>query len=1001
MTSRLETDPLDLFDLHNYEMDLDPEKNMFNFQKPPCNYYSEEEFNSKVDLQNFFSLVHFNCRSLYANINKINDYLAAFKSKFSVIAFSETWLNMEKGDDLGINGYRLFHTDRPEKRGGGVALYVDYKYNCEMVENMSVAIDDLLESVAIEIQLETNRSVIIFCVYRAQGSKIEEFQKKLSELIDILPPQKSLMLCGDFNMDFMNPQDCITIKEFVNEMYCKHVFPVITRPTRVTSTGATLLDNIFLNEIQNITQNGILLSDLSDHLPIFIVCQLKPLVKTPKDKTPKFIRMRTQREINLFRQDLVNFDWDSVCVTDVNEAYEIFVKNYVNLYNKNCPFKLKKTSTFVNKPWITPGLQKACRKKNKMYGNFVKYRTKTLEVKYKTYKNRLTTIMRRAEKDYYKNKLEKNKHNNKGIWKTLKEVSNRHSQDKRIPEYFVHEGKVINDQTQIANEFNSFFVNVGTNIVKHRENLIHTESASLQQNTKKILNSIYIDEITEQDILTIVRKSKNKTSTDCDGIDMIIVKQTIDCILRPLLYIFNLSFRTGIFPKKMKVAKIIPIFKQNDEHVFTNYRPVSVLSQFSKIIEKWFIQKLDVFLEKNSLLFEYQYGFRSNRSTSTALIHLTEEILAAIDKKQFVVSLFLDLQKAFDTVNHSILLSKLGNYGIRGIVYKWLDSYLNNRQQYVQINHSKSKYETVFSGIPQGSVIGPKLFILFINDIHEISKKLNFLLFADDTTVYRSGENLESVITSMEKELVVLQRWFDANKLVLNWEKTKCMIFGTRNYGENRYIKIDGTVINNVSEVKFLGVILDNKLSWKLHIDYISKKISKNIGILYKVKRILDKDALHILYCSLIAPYLLYCNEVWGKACKCYSNRLILQQKKVMRIINHTGPRQHTHELFVKSNILKFSDLVQLNTAVTMWKIKNRLVPDHICCKFKLITDDKNRRKGDFYLPYVRTSLRQRGFVFTGIKVWNSLITEIKKSSTISQLKRLYKKEFFENYKLF
>uniref|UniRef100_A0A8C6TYG5 Reverse transcriptase domain-containing protein n=1 Tax=Neogobius melanostomus TaxID=47308 RepID=A0A8C6TYG5_9GOBI len=284
---------------------------------------------------------------------------------------------------------------------------------------------------------------------------------------------------------------------------------------------------------------------------------------------------------------------------------------------------------------------------------------------------------------------------------------------------------------------------------------------------------------------------------------MFIVKKTVDCILKPLSYIFNLSFISGVFPQKMKTAKIIPIFKNGDKHMFNNYRPISILSQFSKNIEKWFTIKLDSFLEEKNILFDYQYGFRSNRSTSAALIHFTEEVLAAIDHSQYMVSVFLDLKKAFDSVNHE-LLSKLQDYGIRGHVFKWLESYLQNRQQYVQFDQLNSKHETVVCGIPQGSIIGPKLFILFINDIYEATKRMGFLLFADDTTVYKSGSDLDTLLSCVSTEMANLKKWFDQNKLLLNWEKNKYMIFGTRKIEGNINITIDNSRIERVTKITFL-----------------------------------------------------------------------------------------------------------------------------------------------------------------------------------------------------
>lgn len=240
----------------------------------------------------------------------------------------------------------------------------------------------------------------------------------------------------------------------------------------------------------------------------------------------------------------------------------------------------------------------------------------------------------------------------------------------------------------------------------------------------------------------------------------------MNCIVKPLSYIFNLSFQSGIFPNRMKVAKVVPLYKDGDKHMFTNYRPISLLSQFSKVLEKKFVQKLDEFIEKKKqLLNESQYGFRLGRSTASATMNIVEDIVNATDNKKHTIGVFIDLKKAFDTVDHSILLSKLKLYGVRGIVLDWLSSYLNKRQQYVQYNNNKSNNMQIKCGIPQGSVLGPKLFILYINDICDVSKLLNFVLFADDTNIYLSGNDLNELVISMEQEMVKVKEWFDINRL--------------------------------------------------------------------------------------------------------------------------------------------------------------------------------------------------------------------------------------------
>uniref|UniRef100_A0A8C6MEW6 Reverse transcriptase domain-containing protein n=1 Tax=Nothobranchius furzeri TaxID=105023 RepID=A0A8C6MEW6_NOTFU len=981
----------------DYENNIDPDGNLLNTINDNCKYYTNDQFNSSVDLGHF-SLIHINCRSLYVSFDQINAYMKTFKHQFEVIALSETWLNEEKGTDFDMVGYHLFYTNRGKKKGGGVALYVKSALKCKILDSMAVAVEDMMECVAVEIEMEKTRNIIVACIYRTPGSNLQCFKERCETLIDGLNDNKSWLICGDFNIDLLNQRNKMT-RDFMDVMSSRSLYPVITQPTRITSTCATLIDNIYTNEIEKTANSGLLISDISDHLPIFIIH--KNAFKKPKELDQiKHVRIRTEDAITAFCNDLLKENWSGVYVKDVNVAYDTFLKTYKSLYNKNCPVVVCRKKINMNvEPWLTKGLLKSCKRKNKLYRDFVRYRTKATEMKYKIYKNKLTSLIRQAKKDHYNLRLKESIGDMKRTWRILNSVIRSRSQHARYPDFFTNGDKILRDKAEVVNELNSFFVNIGPSLAKSLET--QTNEAGKIQGGSKILQSMFLGDVSENEVLTIVRKSKNKTSTDCDGIDMMIVKKTIDYVVKPFTYICNLSVQSGTFPEKMKTAKVIPIFKNGDRHKFDNYRPISVLSQFSKVLEKWFVQKLDNFIEKENLLSESQYGFRSHKSTSLALLELNEELSSAIEKKQYTVGLFIDLKKAFDTIDHSILLSKLRDYGIRGIAHDWLSSYLTNRNQFVQLDDEISDSLEITHGVPQGSVLGPKLFILYINDICDVSKVLQFILFADDTNIFCSGNDLEIIIQNMVCEMSKLKKWFNDNKLFLNWNKTKFMVFGNRKTNDLVTLSIDGFLIDRVNEVRFLGVLLDHKLTWKSHIKYIKQKISKSIGILNKVKGFLEISTLQTLYYSFILPYLTYCIEVWGNTYKTNTNPLFLLQKKVLRILYKANPREHTNKYFVLSKIMKFKDLVNLKILLIMFKARNNLLPTNLQRFFVLIPkNDKSRKKPEFKRIFVRTTLKQMCISIYGVKLWNNLDDELKKCTTTDQFKKMYKDKMLKSYDL-
>lgn len=305
-------------------------------------------------------------------------------------------------------------------------------------------------------------------------------------------------------------------------------------------------------------------------------------------------------------------------------------------------------------------------------------------------------------------------------------------------------------------------------------------------------NTLFLKPANEKEILDIVGGCKNKTSTDYDEIDMKTIKSVINGISKPLTYICNLSLKNGEFPEKMKIAKVIPLFKAGDRHLCTNYRPASLLSQFSKIIEKVFSSRLDSFLEGNNLLTTNQYGFRNNSSTSYALFDLIEEITNAIDKRKYSVGLFIDLSEAFDTINHTILINKLEQYGVRGVALKWLTSYLSNRKQCVKMGNCQSKCLDMICGLPQGSFLSPKLFNIYINDICKSSQLLRFILFADDTNIFASGANLQQLLQTVTLEFTKVNQWLKQNKLALNLNKSKFIIFSNCKSNSQARIQLEG-----------------------------------------------------------------------------------------------------------------------------------------------------------------------------------------------------------------
>ena len=354
--------------------------------------------------------------------------------------------------------------------------------------------------------------------------------------------------------------------------------------------------------------------------------------------------------------------------------------------------------------------------------------------------------------------------------------------------------------------------------------------------------------------------------------------------------------------------------------------------------------------------------------------------------------MFIYLKKAFDTVNHDLLIDKLEYYGIRGIAREWLNSYLKYRKQFVQLDEYASTLLCVTCGVPQDSILGPKLFILYINDIYNPSSILKFILFADDTNVFYSGVDIQTLCECISRELNKLHVWLSVNKLSLNVDKTNYILFGNRKNIDNVCISINNSIITRVRATKFLGVIIDEKLTWENHISLVRSKLAKTVGILYRVRNLLNRSALFILYCSLFLPYLTYCSDTRGNTCRSNIQCLFILQKKIVRIVYGANFKDHTDVIFQDLNFLKFYDLVKLKTCEVMYRAFNKTLPVNLNNIFTVCEPNclfNMRTKKDFVQKYTRTNIKAISVSVTGAKLWNELDSDLRHINNMLLFKKI------------
>ena len=498
--------------------------------------------------------------------------------------------------------------------------------------------------------------------------------------------------------------------------------------------------------------------------------------------------------------------------------------------------------------------------------------------------------------------------------------------------------------------------------------------------------------VSQLEVSNLISDLRTGTAAGFDNVPVDIVKKSADIISQPLTHIINLSIQTGSVPDQMKIARVIPIFKSGDEALFSNYRPVSVLPVFSKLLEKAVYNRIMKYLTQHNILFNNQYGFRKNHSTSFALIDLFDKISQAIDDREYTVGIFLDLSKAFGTINFNILFDKLQYYGIRGLALDWIKDYFAKRSQYVQFNGTDSTCKDIKCGVPQGSILGPLFFLIYVNDLSNASDILKFILFADDTNLFFSHKDPDYLISTVNEELSKLDNWFKANKLSLNVKKCNFIVFKPRQKRVNLdfSVTINNNPLKRVNEVVFLGVVIDEHVNWKPHIANVASKISRAVGIMFKSRFFLSKSSLCTLYFSLVYPYLHYCIISWGSTYPTNLNRLFLLQKRAVRIITKASFDAHTDPIFKELNLLKLHQIYSFQLGTFMFLYKKNSLPQSFTTFFPVVNQIHNyntRTAASFYIPSCRTKIRQFSIKYQGPTFFNKLNSDICESSSLSRFK--------------
>ena len=549
----------------------------------------------------------------------------------------------------------------------------------------------------------------------------------------------------------------------------------------------------------------------------------------------------------------------------------------------------------------------------------------------------------------------------------------------------------------IAKCLNNYFVSIADNLIKKSSSSLNSSSyvSPIVRNS----NSIFLNPVTSTAINSFIKNMDPNKSNSSDSPKTSFLKISAEVISPILSLLMNICIKEGVFPDRLKKAEVIPIFKSGKRSLPNNHRPISLLSPFAKIFEHFIYKQLNNFFNKNNILYPLQYGFREGSSTELAVSDIMDSLTNSIEKGLINCSIFLDLSKAFNTVNHKILLNKLEFYGIRGVANDLLKSYLTERVQSTLVNNVTSTPREVDTGVPQGSTLGPLLFLIYINDLC-LSTNMKVRLYADDACLSLENVDPATLQTETNHELVKVNNWLINNKLFLNCSKSNFIIFTNQKINHKFKIVIGNVELQQVKSVKYLGVILHEKLNWAEHIKSLKSKLSRSSYLIYNLKKYADIKTLLMIYYSLFYSHMKYCITSWGGA----ANKLVVQifnlQKRVIRFICKADYRAHTNPLFKDLELLKLNDVYKLEIGKMVHKIKsNLLVGEHDLISLNKIHNHNTRisANSNYFVKIPRTNLGKNSFSYIGPKIWQDVPLEYKNLDSVP-FKHCYKQHLLQQY---
>ena len=921
------------------------------------------------------NIAYLNLYHLYSKVIKVNELLISTLKETHILGISETRLkDYMDNKQLHIANYSIIRRDKTEDGHTGIAAYIHDSMYKNIKRRTDLENKDI-ETLWLEIKQEKSIPSLICFIYRNpkdKGKTLKEWQKNFQNMIDKIPHKNyELQILGDLNINLLENQtewNAITAQLGLDQL--------IKKPTRETTSSSKLIDHIYTNTKSKICSTKVIQTNVSDHYTI----QCSYLLKIPK-KAPtghKYINYRSYKHFDekKYLAFLSTLPFENIYqFRDPFDAIDLICNLLKLAIDKHVPIKSKRVKQIDIPVWLSNKTIEEMRNRKLL-------NKKTQKEEFQVQRNLVNSLVEKDRKNYVNKTVEDNK-DTKTIWRAINTLTNSNKKDK-------------NTKIDLEpNEINDFFLNLPQTILTPEMRELNDSYECPPEllefcNNKKAPENFTIPFMTIPEVGKRITKLKNTKAVGPDEIPVKLLKIALPHIIEPLTYAYNLCIEKNCFPSQLKEAKVIPLPKSQDTSHPKNLRPISLLPILSKPLEGHIHKHMYQHLNKNNLIHKYQSGFRPKHSCQTALVKLIDSWLSAINKKETIGTVYLDFKKAFDLVNHNTLISKLKVYFPNSQITKLIESYLTNRSQFVLLNGKTSNKRVIQSGVPQGSVLGPLFFIVYINDLPlHLNKETENTLFADDSALYTANRQISTINNTLQDSLNKTHAWCNRNSMVIHPDKTKSMLVAPRQklqiHKPKLNLTLDISQIEEVKEHKMLGITIDSGLTWNKHIENLIKKLAKNTYLLCKLKKYVKNTHLHMFFNAQIISHINYSSTIWDGCSQDTFKKLNSVYKRAVKQLNHRQTN-NTDETFKQLDILPLKKHLEFNKTILTHKIYYNQAPAYLTELLDKPQDKYNTHR--LRPPRPRIDLCENSLSYSGSVLWNRLPPALKTTASNKGFKR-------------